>query len=358
MAQDYYDILGVRKSASPDDIKRAFRKLAHQHHPDKSGGDAERFKQVNEAYQTLSDPAKRQRYDQFGAAGVNMGGGPNINWNDFQRAGADFGGAGFGDLGEMFGDLFGFGRRGSGRSARGGDVEVELSIDFNEAVFGTEKFLELAGPHVCDVCGGDGAEPGAGLVSCTTCKGTGVIEQIQQTILGSIRGQSVCQSCGGSGQQPKVKCKTCRGTGQVKSKRNLKITIPAGIDNGQSIRLRGQGEPGPRGFESGDLYVRLRVRPDQMFRRDGFDLLSRRIISISQATLGGRVNVKTIDGDVELEIPSGTQSGKLIRLSGKGVPHLGSRERGDLLVEVVVHIPEKLTKEQRRLLEQLSETDL
>ncbi|MBI5404968.1 MAG: molecular chaperone DnaJ [Candidatus Kerfeldbacteria bacterium] len=355
MAKDYYEILGVAKNASQDEIKRAFRTLAHKHHPDKSGGDAEQFKQINEAYQTLSDPAKRSRYDQFGAAAGSPGG---MNWNDFQQSGGFNQTAGFGDLGDIFGDLFGFGGRSRQRAARGGDAEVDLSIDFREAVFGAERVVELSGPHQCEICRGTGGEPGSGTTTCTTCKGSGVVERTQQTILGALRSQATCSTCGGSGSRPKKSCKHCRGTGQVRSKRQLRLTIPAGIDDQQTIRLRGQGEPGPVGSEPGDLYVRVRVRPDPMFRRDGFDLLTRRAVTISQAALGDKIPVETVDGEVELTIPAGTHSGKLFRLSGKGVTRIDGRGRGDQIVEILVKIPDKLSKEQRKLLQQLKSSGL
>lgn len=353
MAKDYYDILGVARSASQDEIRRAFHKLAHQHHPDKSGGDAERFKEVNEAYQTLSDPNKRAQYDRFGSAGTAGG----MNWNDFQRAQqAGFGQtADFGDLGDIFGDLFGFGRQRARPQSRGSDVEVSLSIDFREAVFGAEKLVELSGSSACERCGGDGAEPGSGVTACSACEGTGVVEHVQQTFIGGIRSQTVCKKCGGSGSVPKTSCKRCRGTGSVKGKRKLKVTIPAGIDDGQSIRLQGQGESGPRGSRPGDLYLRIRVRPDQMFRRDGDDLLTRRTISFSDAALGATLPVDTIDGEVTLEIPSGTQPNTVFRLRGKGVPNVTTGRRGDQLVEVTVKVPSRLTKEQKNILESFRE---
>ncbi|MBI4090128.1 MAG: molecular chaperone DnaJ [Candidatus Kerfeldbacteria bacterium] len=356
MAQDYYQVLGVGRDASADDIKRAFRKLAHQHHPDKVSGDSQRFKQINEAYQVLSNPAKRQQYDRFGS----VGGPAADSWaGEASRAGFDFRTAGFdvGDLGDMFGDLFGFSRSRSRPSTRGSDAEVALSIDFREAVFGAEKMLELSGLSQCDRCHGRGAEPGSSLVSCTTCRGSGVVEQVQATILGAIRAQQTCPSCGGSGEQPKSKCKRCHGSGSLRGKRTLRVAIPAGIEDGQSIRLRQQGKPGGRGSQPGDLYVRIHVRPDSMFRRDGDDILTRRTVSLSQAALGSPVTVETLDGPVELELPAGTQPGQLFRLRGKGVPHLDGRGRGDQIVEAVVKVPSKLTREQKKLLERLAELE-
>lgn len=356
MPKDYYNILGIEKNASADEIKRAFRRLAHHHHPDKSGGDSERFKEINEAYQVLSDPHKREHYDRFGTSADSSGG---MNWQDFQRGGGfDFRtSADFGDLGDIFGEMFGLGRQ-RGRSVRrGGDVEVALSIDFNEAVFGTEKVLAVSGLHVCDVCQGSGAEPGKGMSTCSTCHGTGVVERIQQTILGGFRNESTCHSCSGSGERPAKNCRHCQGSGSVHGKRTLRVVIPAGIDDGQSIRLRSQGEPGQRGTEPGDLYVRIRVRPNPMFRRDGDDILTRRTITMTEASLGTKIPVATLDGEVSLTIPAGTQSGKLFRLKAKGVPHMNGRGRGDQIIEVMVRIPEKLTKEQRQLLEKFSQIE-
>lgn len=358
MAKDYYDILGVKRGASDEEIKRAFRRLAHQHHPDKAGGDAERFKEINEAYQVLSDSKKREQYDRFGTTGPSQG----FSWQDFQRAGGfDWRTAtsDFGDLGDVFSEFFGFGQRPRKRAqARGDDIEVELSIDFQESVFGAEKILEVSGRQLCDRCAGKGAEPGSSLVKCSTCHGRGVVEDVQQTFFGALRAQSTCPSCNGSGEQPKTSCQRCHGTGTVGGKRQLRVTIPAGIEDGQSIRLARQGEPGPRRSEPGDLYARIRVRPDPMFRRDGDDILTRRMISLSQAALGAKISVDTVDGAVRLTIPAGTQSGKLFRLRHKGIPRLDGRGRGDQIVEVMVKFPERLTKEQRELLERLKDSGL
>lgn len=356
MAKDYYQILGVGREASADDIKQAFRKLAHQHHPDKAGGDSQRFKEINEAYQVLSDPAKRQQYDRFGrvdgpGAGSWPGATPGGGF-DFRTAGFDVD-----DLGDMFGDLFGFGRSRPRASSRGNDAEVELSVDFREAVFGATKVLELSGASQCDRCQGRGGEPGSSMTSCTTCRGSGVVEQVQTTILGSIRAPQTCPSCGGSGEQSKIKCKRCHGTGAIRGKRTLRVAIPAGIEDGQSIRLRQQGEPGSRGSQPGDLYVRIHVRPDSMFRRDGSDILTRRTITISQAALGASIPVETLDGEVSLTVPDGTQPGTMFRLRGKGVPHLDSHGRGDQIVEVIVKVPTKLTREQKKLLERLADLE-
>lgn len=358
MAKDYYDILGVGKNATADEIRKAFHRLAHQHHPDKAGGDSERFKEINEAYQTLSDPRKRAQYDQFGASAGTSG----MNWNDFQRAqqgGFSYGtpNVDFGDFGDIFGDIFSFGRQRGRQQSQGLDAEVELSIDFRDAVFGTDKIVELSGATVCERCGGNGAEQGSSLIPCAACGGNGVIEHVQQTILGGIRSQTACSRCHGTGKVPKTNCKRCHGSGSVRGKRRIKVTIPAGIDEGQTIRLHGQGEPGPRGSKPGDLYIKIRVRPDKSFTRDGDDVLTRRTIAFTQAALGADIGVDTLDGKVLLTVPAGTQSGTLFRLRGKGVPILHRQGRGDQIVEIVVKIPERLTKEQRKLLEEYTHTE-
>lgn len=358
VAQDYYNILGVGRNASQEDIKRAFHRLAHQHHPDKQGGSDHRFKEINEAYQILGDTDKRAHYDRFGSA-------PNANgvrWEEASRNGGfDFnmGGTqgGFGDIGDIFGDIFGFGSNRRASPSRGSDVEVQITIDFRDSIFGARPVIEIGGLNTCEHCKGKGAEPGTPMTTCSTCKGNGVVGTVQQTIFGAIRSQGVCPSCGGSGERPKTACRTCKGSGSVRKKRTLKVDVPAGIKDGQSIRLHGQGEAGPRGSTAGDLYVRIRVRPDEMFRRDGDDLITRRIIGFNQAALGDDISVKTVDGEVSLHVPAGTQPGKLFRLRGKGVPRINANGRGDQIVEIVVQIPERLSREQRKILEQFKETE-
>ncbi len=357
MAKDYYKILGVSRDATQDEIKRAFRELAHKYHPDKNGGSAEKFKEINEAYQVLSNPEKRQQYDQFGTtfeqAQAQGGFSGFEGFRDFSgfANGFDFD---FGDLGEMFGfaDIFGGGRKKT-RASRGRDIEMEMEVDFREAVFGAEKVLELYKPSVCETCVGSGADPQSKITTCYTCGGSGKVQQIQRTFFGSFQTVSTCPNCGGEGKKAERECGECRGSGVVRASKKLKIKIPAGIDDGETIKLSGEGEAGKRGGRPGDLFLTFRVKPDREFRRQGNDILSKAEISFTQAALGDKIGVETLDGKVKLNIPAGTQSGQIFRLKGKGVPNLSGYGRGDQLVEVVVVTPTRLTKRQKELLEEL-----
>lgn len=371
MAKDYYEILGVGRTASKDEIKQAFRKLAHQHHPDKASGDEKKFKEINEAYQVLTNDEKRRQYDQFGSTFEQaQSGGQGFNWQDFSRAGGPFGGfraengdfGGLDDLGDLFGDLFGFNSsrtrtKRKTRARAGADIQAEMEIDFEEAVFGAEKVFDLYKTIICPHCRGNGAEPGTKISTCQTCKGLGQVQQVQNTILGQIRSSAVCPHCAGEGKTAEKNCKKCGGQGYIKDYQKIKVKIPAGIDNGQSIRLSGQGEVGSRGAGAGDLYLIIRVKPSHFFKRDGYDIFSSSEISFSQSALGTKKIVKTLDGEVELKIPAGTQSGKIFRLKGKGVPHLESSGRGDQLVEVIVKTPTRLSRRQKELLEELEEEE-
>ena len=357
MSKDYYNILGVNKSASADDIKKAFRKLAHEHHPDKKSGDEAKFKEINEAYQVLSDPQKRSQYDQFGSAFQN---GQAGGAQGFGGGFSDFNG-GFNinmdDLGDMFGgfgDIFGFGGGGSRsrNQRRGHDIQVALTIDFNEAVFGVEKEIGLKKTVECSKCKGEGREPGTEVTTCKICGGKGRVTKVQRTILGNMQVQMTCEACGGEGKTFKEKCSACRGAGLVQQIVNLKVKIPAGIDNGETIRLSGQGEAA-KGAQNGDLYLKIRVNPDRRFERDGFNIKSRAEISFSQAALGAKIEVATVDGLVDLKIPEGTQSGRVLILRDKGIPHLNGRGRGSHLVEVVVKTPTGLSRKQREALKEL-----
>lgn len=351
MARDYYDILGVGKGASDDDIKRAFRKLAHQYHPDKPGGDAEKFKEINHAYQVLGDAEKRKKYDQFGPGFEQMGGGPGgFGGFDFRQGGASFD---FSDLGEMFGDIFS-GQGGGGRrreAPRGRHIEMDAQISFAEAAFGVAKDIAVYRTIACGDCDGSGAEKGSKLADCVQCGGSGQVRKVQQTILGSFQTVAICPRCNGEGKIPEKSCKKCGGQGIAKGQRELNVKIPAGIGDGEVLRITGEGEAAPRGGRSGDLYLTIRVKPDPRFRRDGFDVHSTLEIGVAKAALGGEAKVETLDGPVELSIPAGTQPGQVFRLRGKGVTHLRKNGRGDHLVEVSVKVPKKLTKEQRKALE-------
>lgn len=371
MARDYYDILGVARDASADDIKKAFRKLAHQHHPDKGGGDEAKFKEVNEAYQVLSNAEKRQRYDQFGAAGVNgPGGGPGfgsqgqggMSWEDVLRqqraggaAGANFG---FEDLGDVFGDLFGFGGgRRRRASNRGRDLGATVSVDFVEVVRGGVRTLSVEAPTRCDTCDGSGRAAGAKLSTCTTCRGSGQVVETRATLLGTMQTTGVCPTCDGAGEVPEKKCSDCRGTGRRVRARELEVRIPAGIEDGTTLRLEGQGEAGAKGGGAGDLLVEVRVRPHPLFRRDGDDIRTSLSLAPADLTLGTEVPVETVDGEVVLTVPHGTQAGAILRLKGRGIPSLRGRGRGDHLVTVNVKIPSKLTKKQRELYEKLKDEE-
>jgi len=372
MGKDYYNILGVSKSATKDEIKKAFREKAHLYHPDKPGGDEKKFKEINEAYQVLGNDEKRQQYDQFGATFDQQGGfGGGMSWDDFMRAARQGGPASqgggtysnvnfdMGDLGDILGDLFGngFGFGGTTRrrktTTRGRDIEVDLNLEFKEAVFGAEKTIELYKLATCDHCQGNGAEPGTKISSCSTCKGQGNVRTVQRTILGNIQTVRDCPECGGEGKKPEKVCTKCGGQGRIKQKADLSIKIPAGIDNGMSLKMTGAGEAGIKGSKAGDLYIHIHVKTDHYFKRENNNILTTIEIPFSTASLGGKIPVKTIDGEVDLKITAGTQSGKVFILRGKGVPHFQHYGRGDHLVTINVKTPEHLSKKQKELLEEL-----
>ncbi len=363
MSKDYYKILGVEKNATQDEIKKAFRKKAHKYHPDKAGGDEEKFKEVNEAYQVLGDEKKRAQYDQFGSAFENAQAHGGFNGFDGFR---DFSGAAGGinidmdDLGDIFsgfGDMFGFGssRQNSRTKARrGNDLEVEVKLSFMEAVFGTEKEISVKKLVKCSHCKGNGAEPGTKIETCATCNGTGRVRRAQRTILGTIQTETVCPDCGGEGKTYTQKCSVCHGSGVVEDIVNLKVKIPAGIDDGQSIRIAGKGGAGIHGAPDGDLYVRVRVAPDPRFERDKFDIKSEVYITFTQAVLGDKIEIETLDGKLKLKIPAGTDSGTVFRLRGRGVPKLNGRTRGDHYVTVKIKTPKHLNRKQKQLLKELN----
>lgn len=367
MSKDYYNILGVSKNSSPEEIKKAFRKLAHEHHPDKQSGNEEKFKEINEAYQTLGNEQKRQQYDQFGqsfggaGAGQGSGGFQDFSRNNpfgqgFSSQGYNFNFGDFEDLEYVFGglgDLFGGGRKSNKKAARGRDLEVELDADFLESVFGAEKIIDLQKDINCSVCQGSGAEPGSQVSNCLHCGGRGRVQRMQQTIFGNIATEAVCPECQGEGKKIEKKCRHCQGQGIVKGSEKIKINIPAGISDGQSLKLSGKGEAASKG-PAGDLYLKVHVRPNKKFNRIGDDIASEARISVRQAVLGGKIDIETVDGPVALKIPEGTQSHTQFRLKEKGVPHLQSRGRGDHLVDVIVDIPKHLDRQQRKLIEDLN----
>jgi len=352
--RDYYEVLGVDKGADDATLKKAYRKLAKQYHPDTNQGDeaaAEKFKEVQEAYAVLSDSEKRAQYDQFGHAAFDqsMGGG----------GAGGFGGFDFGDMGDIFGDLFGFG---GGRSrssyngpSKGANLRASILVEFEEAVFGVEKEIELTLKDECSDCGGSGAQPGTSPETCTRCNGTGRVVTTQQSLFGMVRSESACPECGGAGKIIKHKCSKCSGTGYTASKKKIAVSVPAGIDDGQSIRIRGKGEPGRNGGERGDLLVEIRIRQHPMFQRQDTTIYSTLPISFAKATLGGPIRIKTVDGEVEYQVQPGTQTDTRIRLRGKGVPYLRNKStRGDHYVTFVVQVPRNLTEEQKEALKAFS----
>ena len=347
--RDYYDILGVPRGAPPEDIKSAFRRLARQYHPDvnKAPDAEERFKEINEAFAVLSDDQKRAAYDRFGHAGLDgMGGMP-----DFSNI----------DLSDIFGELFGFGfgrRSGSQRNAprRGADLQYNLPLAFEEAVFGVEKSVEFTRDEVCARCDGAGAEPGTTKSSCPTCGGRGEVRQNRQTFFGNMVQVATCPNCRGAGEIIGTPCKTCNGRGLERKTVKREVKIPGGVDSGTQVRLGSEGQPGQNGGPQGDLYIAINVRDHKYFKRREDDIMLDLDINVAQAALGAEVEVPTVDGPTVLSIPAGVQTGKVLRMRGKGVPHLRGGGRGDQLVVVDVAIPRKLNAEQRKLFEQLAET--
>jgi molecular chaperone DnaJ len=344
--RDFYVILGVERTATDAEIKRAFRKLAQQWHPDVNTDPAaqEQFKEINEAYQVLSDPDRRSRYDTFGRAGVDGGAG---------GSGAGF--EGFGGFSDIFDAFFGGGAAaGSARRGRpqpGADLRYDLRISFEEAVRGTEKEIEFTVLQACETCGGIGAKPGTEPITCPQCNGRGEVRSVRQTMLGQMVNVSACPRCHGEGKIVETPCETCRGDGRTERKRTLRVTIPPGIDEGHQIRLSNEGEVGPRGGPAGSLYVAVHVQPHPSLTREGTELFYDAAISIAQAALGTRITVPTVEGEEEVEIKAGTQPNTEIRLRGKGVPHLRrAGQRGDLHVMVDVIVPTKLSKKARELL--------
>lgn len=351
---DYYETLGVTKSASADDIKKAFRRLAVKHHPDK-GGDEVKFKEINEAYEVLSNPEKRQRYDQFGHAGFGQGPGGGAGGNPFQGF-EGFNGQNvnfdFNDLGDIFGNFFGGGQRGSARARRGQDIALEVVLTFEEAVFGVERQITLDLNDTCSHCKGNGAEPGHSLKNCLTCKGSGQVNRVMNTIFGQIQQTATCDTCHGRGKVPEKTCRVCSGKGVERRRTNFTLKVPAGIDDGATIRVSGRGEA-VQGGEKGDLYVNVRVKSHKKFTREGNLILSNEKIDMVTAALGGEVDVETVDGELTMKVPAGTQSGTDFKLAGHGVPSVRAGTRGDHIVTIHVETPTKLTKRQKELLQEL-----
>lgn len=354
MAKNYYDILGVDKNASKDEIKKAFHKLAHKYHPDKNGGDEAKFKEVNEAYQVLSDDRKRQQYDTFGSAG-GAGFDPN-NFGGFDFSGfarnAD-GGIEF-DLGDIFGEFFGGGR--NNRVRRGRDISVDIQISFAEAVFGTERKVLINKVAACEHCAGSGAEPGTKTKSCPTCNGAGKVEQQRRSFLGTFTTTKPCDTCYGKGVVPETPCKTCGGVGVREKSEEVTIRVPPGIETGEMLRMTNQGEAVPGGV-NGDLYVRIHVEKHSLFRREGANLHMNLDVKLTDAALGAEYVIDTLDGALNLKIPAGISSGEILRVRNKGVP-VKAGKRGDLLIKIVIKTPAKLSRKAKKLFEELKEEGL
>ena len=355
--RDYYEVLGVSRGASEDEIKKAYKKMARKYHPDLNPGDKtaeEKFKEVNEAYEVLSDADKKARYDQYGHAGVD----PNFGAGGF---GGGFDGSfDFGDLGDIFGSFFGGGFGGGRRTnpnapQRGESIRMSIAISFEEAAFGCEKAVTVERYETCDTCHGNGCAPGTSPEVCPDCHGTGTVQVRRQTPMGVFATSSPCPKCGGKGRIIHQPCKDCRGSGMVRKKKTIQASIPAGIDNGQTISIRGQGNAGKNGGPAGDLLITITVRPHELFRREGTSVLCEAPITFTQAVLGAELEIPTIDGKVKYTLPEGTQSGTTFRLKGKGIPSINGRGRGDQYVTVRVQVPSSLTGEQKEALRAYAE---
>ena len=356
--RDYYEVLGVSKGATEDELKKAYRKLAMKYHPDrnKNNPDAEeKFKEVNEAYEVLSDADKRQRYDQFGFAGVD----PSYGGGTGGAGGFD--GFDMGDLGDIFGSFFGGGFGGGSRASRrngpqrGESIRTTVMLSFEEAAFGCDKEIQIERIDNCEECGGSGAKKGTTAETCSRCHGTGQVQQTQRTPLGVFSTTAACPDCRGTGKIIKERCPKCGGTGKMRKKKTLSVHIPAGIDDGQSISLRGQGHAGTNGGPAGDVYITIGIRPHPIFTRNGYDVLCEIPVTFSQAALGDTLTVPTIDGKAEYTIPEGTQPGTVFRLRGKGIQAVNGRGRGDQYVTIKLEVPKKLSDKQKELLQEFDQ---
>jgi molecular chaperone DnaJ len=348
--KDYYEVLGIDKKASKDDIKKAFHKLAHKYHPDKSPSDGDKFKEVSEAYSVLSDDKKRAEYDSYGqtfGGGPGAGGftGGGFDFSQFQDA---FNQGGF-DMGDIFGEMFG----GGTRTKRGRDISIDLEVSFKDSIFGTKRQVLLAKVAECDTCSGSGAAPGAKMETCKHCNGKGSVRESTNSIFGNITMVQPCRHCHARGEVPTEKCSTCRGEGVYRRQEEIEIAVPAGIEGGEMIRLSGMGEA-VAGGPTGDLYVKVHVQPDSRFKKDGFNLITELSVKLSDALLGSEYKVQSLEGEEVLDIPRGVTHGELLRITGKGVP-TGRGRRGDLFVKVKIILPQKLSKEAKALVEKLKE---
>ena len=358
MSKDYYETLGVNKSASKDEIKKAFYKLAHKYHPDKKGGNETKFKQVNEAYQILSDDAKRSKYDQYGSGFENMGqsggeyrrgGFEGFDFSGFQNGNADFD---FGNLNDIFSDFFTGGMSGGRREVRRGrDISTEVQISFSDSIFGINRKILITKTSTCLTCHGSGAKHESKMETCKYCNGQGKIRETKRSFLGSISSTKICEACFGSGEVSKEICETCKGKGVLRREEEISIVIPAGIRDGEMIRMTGMGEAVSKGT-TGDLYIKINVAPHSVFKREGNDLIMNLNLKLSDALLGTKYPIETLDGNIEVIIPEGVSINEILRVRGKGVP-MGKNKRGDLLIKLNIKLPGKLSRKSHELIEQL-----
>ena len=357
MSKDYYNILGVERNASKDEIKKAFRKLAHKYHPDKAEGDETKFKEAGEAYAVLSDDKKRAEYDAYGqtfaGGGGPQGGFGGFDFSDFARQGG-FGGQGVEfDLGDIFGEFFGGGGR--TRTKRGRDISIDIELSFKESVFGVERKVLLQKMSECDECSGRGARPGTELVTCSACNGAGKVHETKQTMLGVFSTTRACEVCHGTGEVPKEKCGTCAGQGVVRRQEEIPIVVPPGIESGEMVRLTGAGEAVPGGVP-GDLYVKVHVKADSRFKKEGADIVMTHHVKLTDAILGAKHDIETLDGPLSVKIPAGVSHGERLRVKGKGVPYDSSgSSRGDLYIKIDIKLPAKLSRKAKKLVEALRE---
>ncbi len=355
MSKDYYNILGVDKSASKDDIKKAFRKLAHEHHPDKKGGNEAKFKEVNEAYGVLSDDQKRQQYDTYGSAGpggAGFGGYGNGagGFGGFDFSGFQQNGQGFEfDLGDIFGDFFG--GRAQERAKRGRDISVDVELSFKESIFGVEKKITLNKTSKCSTCNGSGAKPGTSMKTCETCKGKGKVQEMRRSMMGTFSTTKTCATCHGRGEIPHEKCHECHGAGVINKTQDISVKIPAGMEPGEMVRLNGAGEA-VAGGTSGDLYIKVHIEEHPTLRKEGQNLVTELRIKLTKALLGGEEAIETLDGNLILKIPEGVTHNEVLRVKGKGVPNEKGK-RGDLLVQVQIEMPRKISRSASKLIEEL-----
>ncbi len=347
MSKDYYQVLGVNKSSSKEELKKAYRKLAHKYHPDKKGGDEAKFKEINEAYYILGNEQRRSEYDRYGQVFSGAGGGQPGGGFDF----SGFQSADFSNLGDMFGDIFGFSGGGGRQKRRGRDIAIDLELSFRESIFGTTRKVLLTKHAFCEDCKGNGAAPDAAFNTCKYCNGAGKINETKQSFFGAFTSVKTCSKCIGSGKIPSKKCKACRGEGIVKKPEEIVIDVPAGIYNGEMIKLVQKGEAITGGV-AGDLYIKIHVKEDFTFKREGNNLTLDLSIPLSEALLGGKRKIETLDGNIELKIPTGVNTGEILRVKKKGVP-ISTSSRGDLMVKIKVELPKNLSRKSKKLIEEL-----